>query len=182
MPGASGPVRSLIEADEIAAAVQQLAERISHDYAGRPLTILGVLSGSIMLVADLMRSISLPHKLGLLQASSYRGATTIPDRLSINLDFLPDIADRDVLLVDDILDTGRTMEALLRELKTREARSVRSAVLLWKRSRTEVDVEPDYFCFDIPDEFVVGYGLDFNDEYRHLPYIGVLESPNSATE
>ena len=171
------PIRCLIEADEIASAVQQLAERISHDYAGRPLTILGVLSGSIMLVADLMRRITLPHKLGLLQASSYRGTATSPDLLAFNLDFLPNIAGRDVLLVDDILDTGRTMEALLRELESHDVRSVRSAVLLWKRTRSQVDIEPDYFCFDIPDLFVVGYGLDFNDEYRHLPYIGVLDSP-----
>lgn len=169
------PVRCLIGADEIAAAVETLAKQVSHDYAGCPLTILGVLSGSIMFVADLMRRITLPHKLGLLQASSYRGTATLPDRLAINLDFLPDIADRDVLLVDDILDTGRTMQTLLRELSSRNVHSVRSAVLLWKRSRTLGDLKPDYYCFDIPDEFVVGYGLDFNDEYRHLPYIGVLE-------
>lgn len=185
MPGAPGPVRCLIEADEIATAVQRLAARISNDYAGRPLTILGVLSGSIMLVADLMRCLSLPHKLGLLQASSYRGTATLPERLELNLEILPDVAGRDVLLVDDILDTGRTLEALLRELRARDVRSVRSAVLLWKRVRTETDVVPDYYCFDIPDEFVVGYGLDFNDEYRHLPYIGVLdhsdETPNSAS-
>jgi hypoxanthine phosphoribosyltransferase len=169
------PVRCLIAADEIAAAVNNLAARISQDYAGRPLTLLGVLSGSIMLVADLMRRISLPHKLGLLQASSYRGTATAPDRLQINLDFLPGIDDRDVLLVDDIVDTGRTLRAVLQELESHNVRSVRSAALLWKRVRTETDLVPDYFCFEIPDEFVVGYGLDFNDEYRHLPYIGVLD-------
>lgn len=174
------PVRCLIDADEIATAVEELAARISRDYAGRPLTVLGVLSGSIMLVADLMRRISLPHKLGLLQASSYRGTDTSPQRLQLNLDFLPDVVDRDVLLVDDIVDTGRTLEALLRELESRHVRSVRSAALLWKRTRTEVDLAPDYYCFEIPDEFVVGYGLDFNDEYRHLPYIGVLDGPSTS--
>lgn len=169
-------VRCLISAEEIDAAVRELAARISADYAGRPLTIIGVLSGSIMLVADLMRSITLPHKLGLLQASSYRGAQTLPERLRTNLEFLPDVAGRDILLVDDILDTGRTLTTLIDDLRRRDAHSVRSAVLLWKKERTLEDVRPDYHCFEIPDRFVVGYGLDFNDEYRHLPYIGVLET------
>ena len=168
-------VRCLITEPEIQAAVGELAQRISSDYAGRPLTLLGVLTGSIMLVSDLMRRITLPHKLGLLQASSYRGEATAPDKLLLNLDLLPDLTGRDVLLVDDILDTGATLLHLRNEIAGRGVNSVKTAVLLWKQSRTTAPITPDYHCFIIPDEFVVGYGLDFNDEYRHLPYIAVME-------
>ena len=171
-------VRQLISPAEIDAAVEQLGRRITREYDGRPLTILGVLTGSLMLVADLMRRIELPHQLGLLQASSYRGTTTSPGELRVNTEFLPQVAGRDVLLVDDILDTGRTLAALIEEVRSLEPASLRTAVLLWKRDRTEVDLQPDYVCFEIPDEFVVGYGLDYAGEYRHLPYIGVLEDVN----
>lgn len=172
-------VRELISAAEIQQAVEQLGLQISRDFSGRPLTILGVLTGSVMLVTDLMRRIELPHQLGLLQASSYRGSATTPGELRINADFLPDVAGRDVLLVDDILDTGRTLSALVERVERLGPASIRTAVLLWKRARTEVDLTPDYVCFEIPDEFVVGYGLDYEGEYRHLPYIGVL-SPGST--
>ncbi|MCA9090116.1 MAG: hypoxanthine phosphoribosyltransferase [Planctomycetaceae bacterium] len=170
------PVRELISAAEIERAVTDLGKRVSLDYADQPLTVLGVLSGSIMLVADLMRRVTVPHKLGLVQASSYRGTATSPGELSLHLEGLPDLTDRDILLVDDILDTGRTLAALMESLRQRQPRSIRSAVLLWKKERSQVDLTPDYHCFDIPDEFVVGYGLDYNDEYRHLPFIGVLEN------
>lgn len=167
-------VRPLISAEAIQTAVYDLGRRLSDDYADRPLTILGVLTGSIMLVTDLMRQIAIPHQVGLLQASSYRDGDTSPGELRINAEFLPRLEGRDVLLVDDILDTGRTLSRLLDEVRRLEPRSVRTAVLLWKRSRTVVDLTPDYVCFEIPDEFVVGYGLDFNGEYRHLPYIGAV--------
>jgi hypoxanthine phosphoribosyltransferase len=169
-------VRTLISEQQIAAAVAALGERLTGEYQGADLTVLGVLTGSIVLVTDLMRQIALPHQLGLVQASSYRGAATTPGELRINLDFLPDIQGRDVLLVDDIFDTGRTISAICRRLQERQPRSIRTAVLLWKTSRREVEATPDYFCFEIPDEFVVGYGLDFDNQYRHLPYIGVLEA------
>lgn len=168
-------VRRLISEAEIQAAVEQLGQLISEEYAEKPLTILGVLTGSIMLVTDLIRQIELPLKLGLIQASSYRGTATSPSELRINTALVPDVSDRHVLLVDDIFDTGKTMEGLIERLQDFNPRSVKSAVLLWKKVRTIVEIEPDYHCFLIPDEFVVGYGLDFNDEYRHLPYIGVVE-------
>ncbi len=169
-------VRELISAESIQSKVAQLGRQISLESADHPLTILGVLTGSIVLVTDLMRRIDRPHQLGLLQTSSYRGTATTPGSLRISTDFLPDIRDRDVLLVDDILDTGRTLSAVVRHVQTLGPRRVRTAVLLWKPSRAEVAIEPDYYGFQIPDEFVVGYGLDFNGEYRHLPYIGVLEA------
>ncbi|RLS55400.1 MAG: hypoxanthine phosphoribosyltransferase [Planctomycetota bacterium] len=168
-------VRTRISTEQIDAAVTALGQRITAEYAGRPLTILGVLTGSVMLVCDLMRRIELPHQLGMIQASSYRGTATSPGELILNTEFLPNLRGRDVLLVDDIFDTGRTMAALLHVIRQKEPASVRSVTLLWKRVRSQVDFAPDYYCFEIPDEFVVGYGLDFNGEYRHLPYIGVLD-------
>src|SRR6186997_2916382 len=121
-------MRCLITEAEIQAAVAELARKISSDYAGSPLTLLGILTGSIMLVSDLMRRITLPHKLGLLQASSYRGAATSPEKLLLNLDLLPDLTGRDVLLVDDILDTGATLLRLRNEIAGRGVSSVRTAV------------------------------------------------------
>lgn len=175
-PPAHRAVRPLISEAEIQQAVCGLGRRISQEYHDRPLTILGVLTGSIVLVTDLIRQIELPLRLGLIQASSYRGDATTPGELKINTALVPDVSDRDVLLVDDIFDTGRTIRGLLERLQVFRPRSIKVAVLLWKKVRTVVDIEPDFHCFVIPDEFVVGYGLDFNDEYRHLPYIGVLQT------
>jgi hypoxanthine phosphoribosyltransferase len=167
-------VEPFLSADAICAAVNRLGQRISDDYAGKDLTILGILTGSVVFVADLMRAIPIPHRLGLLSASSYRGATITSGDLQLELSLLPDIRDRDVLLVDDILDTGKTLAALSDKISTFGPRSVQSAVLLWKKDRTVADVSPDYVGFEIPDAFVVGYGLDYDDRFRHLPYIGIL--------
>jgi hypoxanthine phosphoribosyltransferase len=161
--------------DEIRVGVKRMADEISRHYAGRPLTILGVLTGSLVLVADLIRRVDLPLRLGVIQTRSYRGAATRPGRLEVVDTMLPDIRGRDVLLVDDIFDTGRTLAALVDEIKTHEPRSVRSAVLLLKQGRQEVPMRPDHVAFEIPDAFVVGYGLDYQDAFRHLPYVAVLE-------
>ena len=165
----------LIDEAEIRRGVEAMGRRIAEEYRGRPLTVLGVLTGSIVLLSDLIRQIDLPLRVGLIQASSYRGRTTAPGELSVNDDLLPEIAGRDVLLVDDIFDTGRTLARIVSLIKEKRPHDVKSAVLLWKEGRSVVDVEPDYHCFRIPDVFVVGYGLDYNDEHRHLPYIAALE-------
>ena len=165
----------LIEESEIRQKVRELGRRIADDYRDRPLTILGVLTGSIVLLSDLIRSIDLPLRVGLIQASSYRGTATTPGKLVVNATFTPDITDRDVLLVDDIFDTGQTMQSLLETVTGMNPRSVKSAVLLWKTERSRVTLKPDYHAFRIPDLFVVGYGLDYNDEFRHLPYIASLD-------
>jgi hypoxanthine phosphoribosyltransferase len=165
---------TLLTESTIAQRVIELGQTITDIYRGRPLTVLGVLNGSVVLVADLIRAIDIPHQIGFIRASSYRGETTVPGQLSINLDLMPTIADRDVLLVDDIFDTGRTMVRLLDELRRQQPASIRTAVLLWKQGRSEVEITPDYHGFQIPDVFVVGYGLDYNDDYRHLPQIAVL--------
>ena len=168
-------MRVLISESEISNRVKQLGASLGVEYSGRPLTILGVLTGSVVLLADLIRATSVPLRVALIQAASYGGTRISPGQLSINNALVPDLRGRDVVILDDIFDTGNTMVGLYEALREFEPRSVRSAVLLWKTARSEVDMEPDYYGFKIPDEFVVGYGLDYNDEYRHLPFIGVME-------
>ena len=168
-------MKRLIEEADIRTEVTNLGQQIAVEYRDRPLTVLGVLTGSIILLSDLIRKVDVPLRVGLIQASSYRGRTTEPGILKVNEELLPDITGRDVLLVDDIFDTGQTLCELIERIKKHGPKTVRSAVLLWKEGRRTVDIEPDYHCFKIPDAFVVGYGLDYNDDYRHLPYIAALE-------
>ena len=175
-------MKQLLGEKQIQDAVRRLADDIGEYYAGRPLTVIGVLTGSIVLVADLIRRLDLPLRVGVIQARSYRGPQTTPGQLAIDDSMLPDIRGRDVLLVDDILDTGRTLAALVDQITALEPRSVRSAVLLRKIGRQQVEMRPDYVAFEIPDGFVVGYGLDFQDAYRHLPYVAVLEADDLAAE
>jgi hypoxanthine phosphoribosyltransferase len=172
-------MQTLIGEPEIRSAVASLGKQIASDFRDEPVTVLGVLTGSIVFLADLIRSIDLPHRIGLIQASSYRGATTSPLELRINDSLLPDIRGRSVLLVDDIFDPGATLSALLSTVQAYEPQRIRSAVLLWKTGKSKVDLQPDYHCFQIPDRFVVGYGLDYNDDYRHLPFIAALD-PNDV--
>ena len=166
---------TLLSESEIAERVAELGRIFTETYRGRPLTVLGVLNGSVVLVADLIRTIDIPHQIGFIRASSYRGETTVAGQLTVSTELMPMIAGRDVLLVDDIFDTGRTMLKLLDVLRQFQPASVRTAVLLWKQGRCEVEITPDYHGFLIPDVFVVGYGLDYNDDYRHLPKIAVLQ-------
>ena len=167
-------MKTLLSETAIAERVAELGRTITDAYRGRPLTVLGVLNGSVVLVADLVRVIDIPHQIGFIRASSYRGETTVPGELTVSTDLMPPITDRDVLLVDDIFDTGRTMVRLLNELKHKHPASIRTVALLWKQGRSEVAITPDYHGFKIPDVFVVGYGLDYNDDYRHLPQIVAL--------
>jgi hypoxanthine phosphoribosyltransferase len=174
-------VEVLIQESAIQERVGALGRQIEADYRGKPLTIVAILTGSLIMLADLVRRIGIPHRIALIQASSYRGATITATTLVINESFAPDVAGRDVLLLDDILDTGATLAALNRHISDRGARSVRTAVLLRKIGRQEIPFEPDYCGFTIPNEFVVGYGLDFNDDYRHLPYVGILKAGDAVT-
>jgi hypoxanthine phosphoribosyltransferase len=168
-------VEPLINESEIRDRLVALGRQIEADYRDKPLTIVAVLTGSLIALADLVRQIRIPLRIALLQASSYRGATTTATMLVVNEAFAPDVGGRDVLLLDDILDTGQTLSALVQHIRDRGAATVRTAVLLRKIGRQVIPIEPDYCGFVIPDVFVVGYGLDFNDEYRHLPYVGVLQ-------
>jgi hypoxanthine phosphoribosyltransferase len=167
----------LIPAERIQQRVAELAGRIAADYADKPLTIVGVLTGSLMFVADLVRHLDLHLRIAFLQASSYRGAVTTAGRLLVDPTLLPDLGGRHVLLLDDILDTGQTLCHLTEQVLGLGAASVRVGVLLRKQGRQSFPLEPDYCGFDIPDRFVVGYGLDYDDEYRHLPYVAVLDKP-----
>ncbi len=164
----------LITEAQIQERIRVLGKQIEADYAGRPLTIVAILTGSLIVLADLIRQIEIPLRVALLQASSYKGATTSAGALIINESFAPDVSGRDVLLLDDILDTGHTLSTLVHRMSDRGALRVRTAVLLRKLGRQEVALEPDYTGFEIPDAFVVGYGLDFDDDYRHLPFVAVL--------
>jgi hypoxanthine phosphoribosyltransferase len=166
----------LISAERIQQRVDELAREIAAAYPDHePLTIVGVLNGCLIFLADLVRRLDLPLRIALIQASSYRGATTTPSDLKFQPDLLPDLKDRNVLVLDDILDTGLTLTKVVDTIKAHSPRSLRIAVLLRKLGRQQVPFEPDFCGFVIPNSFVIGYGLDYNDEYRHLPYIGVLE-------
>ena len=173
-------MKVLLTAEELCQGVARMARDINAAYGSRPLTIIGVLTGSIVLVADLIRQLKMPLRVGVLQASSYREGTR-PGELILNSAMMLDIADRDVLLIDDIFDTGHTLVRVLGALHELQPRSVRSAVLLRKASRQEVDLIPDFIGFEIPDEFVVGYGLDYRDLHRNLPYLAALE-PSDLTD
>jgi hypoxanthine phosphoribosyltransferase len=175
LPGSPEHMEILIPADSIQKRVAGLAEEIGRDYHDQPVTFVGVLTGCLMFLADLVRHLDLPLRIGLIQASSYRGSATTPGDLHIYPELVPDVKGRHVLLIDDILDTGQTLTYLVDHLRGVGAASVRVAVLLRKKGRQKVPLEPDYCGFVIPDRFVVGYGLDFNDEYRQLPYVGCLD-------
>lgn len=164
----------LIPADEIRERIDRMAEEIAEAYEGRPVTVIGILNGCLIFMADLIRRIDLPLRVAFLTASSYRGETTSPGKLLIRDELLPDLAGKHVLLLDDILDTGKTLTRVVSHLLDKGAESVKVAVLLRKVDRQEVPFEPDFVGFSIPDKFAIGYGLDYNDEYRHLPFIGVL--------
>ena len=164
----------LISPERIRARLDEMARDIMQVYDRKPVTVVGILNGCLMFVADLIRRIDLPLRVAFITASSYRGSATTPGRLEIRDELLPDLTDRQVLLLDDILDSGKTLTRVVAHLINRGAAAVKVGMLLRKRGRQEVPFEPDFIGFPIPDQFVVGYGLDFNDEYRHLPYIGVL--------
>ena len=171
----------LLSPEKIQARVVELAQEVGKEFRGKPTTIVGVLTGSLILLADLVRRLDFPLRIGLIQASSYRGATTVAGELRISPALIPDVRGRHVLLLDDILDTGQTMNHLKSHVRELGAESVKVCVLLRKLGRQTVELEPEYFGFDIPDQFVVGYGLDYNDEHRHLPYIAVLNDEDIRT-
>jgi len=174
-------VKPVFNEDELRGGVAGLARRISADWCNsadgdrRPLVVVGVLTGCVIMLADLVRQLEMPMRIGFVRASSYRGKTTHPGSVIVRRDMLPDICGQDVLIVDDIFDTGQTLRKLTTQLTELGPRSIKSAVLLRKRGRRKVDLNPDYVGLETPDQFVVGYGLDYNDMYRNLPYLAALE-------
>lgn len=167
-------MRTLLSEPQLKEGVERLASEIDANYAQRPLTVIAVMTGSLVLFADLIRRLSMPQRVGVVRASSYRGGTSSGELL-VDAAMMIDVKDRDVLLVDDIFDTGKTLDRLSEMMQELGAKSVKSAVLLHKKREHAVDLRPDFVAFEIPDEFVVGYGLDYLDMYRNLPYLAVLE-------
>lgn len=167
----------LISEKQIKKSVNTLAQKLVKDYKHKNLTIIGVLNGSLVFLSDLIRQIPFPVKLDTIRASTYEGASTFPEtETEIVHNISIDIKNEHILIVDDILDTGRTLSEIFRLISRQDPLSVKVCVLLNKSARREIEIEPDYCCFDIADKFVVGYGLDFDNRYRNLPYIAVLKA------
>lgn len=165
----------LVTEEDLAGIAKRLGEQITKDYAGKKLLIVGVLKGSIYFLTDLSRHIDLPCTIDFVQASSYGAGTVSSGEIKITKDISGDLSGFDVLLVEDILDTGRTLKHIHDMLSKRNPESIAVVTLLDKPARREVDIYADYVGVDVPNAFVVGYGLDYNQFYRNLPYIGILK-------
>ena len=168
-------LKVMISEKELEERVAQLGEEISNDYRGKNLLIVSVLKGSIVFMADLMRHISIKCSIDFMATSSYGSGTTTSGVVKMVKDLDIDLHDYDLLIIEDILDSGMTLSYLMEMLEARQPRSINVCALLDKPERRQVDVPAKYIGFTVPDEFVVGYGLDFDQLYRNLPYIGVLK-------
>ena len=165
----------LVDEKQLEEINRRLGEQITKDFADKNLLVVGILKGSLYFMADLTRYIDLPLKLDFLAVSSYGSSTRSSGSVKIIKDIDIDLAGYDVLLVEDILDSGRTLDYVSKMLSARGAKSISIVTLLDKPERRVVDLKPDYVGADVPDEFVVGYGLDYDQQYRNLPYIGALK-------
>jgi hypoxanthine phosphoribosyltransferase len=167
----------LITREQLQQRIAELGEAISRDYAGKDLLLVCILKGGILFLSDLMRAIRIPHAIDFMAISSYGGTRTESSGVvRILMDLNTNITNRNVLIVEDIIDTGHTLAYIIEMLQTRDPASLKICTLLNKPSRRQVHVPLDYVGFDIPNEFVVGYGLDYNEIYRNLPFIGVLKT------
>ena len=165
----------LVSHDEITEAAKKLGAQLTKDYAGKNLILIGILKGSIPFMAELIKHIDTHIEMDFMMVSSYHGGTASSGVINIKQDVTQDIKGRHVLFVEDIIDTGQTLKNLRDMFIEREAASVKIATLLDKPEGRVVEIEADYTCFTIPNEFVVGYGLDYKENYRNLPYVGVLK-------
>ncbi len=168
-------IEVMIPEEQLLARVRELAEQISKRYAGKELKLICILKGSIFFTTELAKRITLPVKLDFMSVSSYENGTTSTGRIRIVKDLDDSIRDEHVLVVEDIVDSGRTLSFLMEMLKSRQPASLSLCTLLDKPDRRVVDVTVDYTGFQIPDEFVVGFGLDYAQKYRTLPYVGILK-------
>ena len=170
--------RVLVTQEELDEITTKLAQQITNDYKGseKSLIIITILKGSVLFASDLMKKIPLPVELEFMKVSSYGEGTKSSGEIKVHLDLMRDKLERyDLLIIEDIIDSGRTLSRLTQLLKNRNAGSVKTCTLLDKPSRREVDFVPDYCGKQIEDEFVIGYGLDYNESYRNLPYVGILK-------
>ena len=168
-------LKVLVSEEELKAKVAELGAQISKDYEGRNLVLVSILKGSVVFMADLMRAVSIPCSIDFMVVSSYGGNTTSTGLVKIIKDLDGDLSGKDVLIVEDILDTGITLSNLVPMLKMRNPNSVKICTILDKPSRRKADIQPDYEGYQVPDEFVVGYVLDYDEKYRNLPYVGALK-------
>ncbi len=165
----------LVTEEQLRAKVAELGAQISRDYAGRDLLLVSILKGAVVFMADLMRAVTIPCSIDFMVVSSYGGTNTQTTGLvKIIKDLDADLTGRDVLIVEDVLDTGVTLSHLVPMLRMRNPNSVRICAILDKPARRKTDIRPDYRGFEVPDAFVVGYGLDYDEKYRNLPYVGIL--------
>ena len=172
MPFYEAEVETLIDEKKLQARIREMGAQITREYAGRELIVLGILKGSVYFVTDLTRAIDLPLQLEFMGVSSYQGGTETTGEVRITTDVSKPMAGKDILVVEDIVDTGLTMKFLLENLQARHPRSLKVATLLEKPSRARTKIDLHYKGFVIDDVFVVGYGLDFAEKYRNLPFIG----------
>jgi hypoxanthine phosphoribosyltransferase len=172
-PAAIG--EALVSADDLQRRVRELGQEISRDYVGKELFLVGVLKGAVFFLSDLMRSIDVPCEVDFMAVASYGSSTDSSGVVRILKDLDATIEDKDVLIVEDIIDSGLTLSYLLRTLRAREPRSLEVCALLTKPERREVDLPIRYTGFEIPNKFVIGYGLDHAERYRNLPYVAVLQ-------
>jgi hypoxanthine phosphoribosyltransferase len=168
-------IEVLIDRDVLQRRIEELGEEISADYAGRDLLLIGVLKGAVFFMADLMRNLTIPCEIDFMAISSYGDSTDSSGVVRILKDLDINIEGRDVLIVEDIIDSGLTLSYLMRNLEARKPASLEICSLLTKPERREADVPVRYIGFEIPNRFVIGYGLDFAERYRNLPYVGVLD-------
>jgi hypoxanthine phosphoribosyltransferase len=174
----SDPIgETLVEADRLAERVRGLGEEISTDYAGRDLLLVGVLKGAVFFLSDLMRHLTVPCEVDFMAVASYGSSTDSSGVVRILKDLDASIEGRDVLIVEDIVDSGLTLSYLLRTMRAREPASLEVCALLTKPERRKVDLPIRYTGFEIPNRFVIGYGLDYEEKYRNLPFVAVLNSP-----
>ncbi|QXW96843.1 hypoxanthine phosphoribosyltransferase [Streptococcus rubneri] len=165
----------LISHDEIVVAARELGQKLTEDYQGKNPILVGILKGSVPFMAELIKHIDMHIELDFMLVSSYHGGTSSSGVINIIKDLDQDIKGRDILFVEDIIDTGKTLKSLKELFEGRQPASVKIATLLDKPEGRLVEIEADYTCFTIPNEFVVGYGLDYDENYRNLPYIGILK-------
>ena len=165
----------LVGEDEIQARVTELAAEINNDYQGRPLLVVCILKGSVIFFSDLVRRLNMPVRFDFMALSSYENARVSSGVVRVAMDLYENIEDKDILIVEDIIDTGHTLSHLRELLSARSPKSIRFCTLLDKPSRREADIQPDYCGFTIEDHFVVGYGLDVGGEHRQLPYVAIMK-------
>lgn len=165
----------LISEEDLKKRIKELGEAINHDYAGQEILMIGVLRGAVIFMADLCRAVTLPVAIDFMAVSSYGASTSSSGVVRILKDLDEDVKGRHVLIVEDIIDSGLTLKYLVENLKSRGPASIKICTLLSKPGRRKVDVPVAYNGFSVPDEFVIGYGLDYAEKYRNLPFIGVLK-------